>query len=215
MSSNRLGIEVSENGIGFSKKSLLSSLGGWLGIAEVVLPATTYTISVIVTKDVLTSVILAATLAVAFLLLQLFRRKPITQSIAGFIGIAISAALPLREGGQAVDYFIQGFFTNAIYLVVLVISVLIRWPLVGLLVGAIQGDLNFFRASKAQLRRYTLITLMWIGLFSLRLIVQLPLFFSNQVEALGAARILMGVPLYALLLWFTWLSIRNTLKPVS
>lgn len=215
MGSNRLGIELGESGPSFSKKSLLSSLGGWLGIAEVVLPASAYTVSVIVTKNVFFSVAVAVGIALSFLLVQTIRRRPVTQSIAGFVGIAISAILPLREGGQAADYFIQGFLTNAAYLAALLFSVLIRWPLVGLLIGALQGDFKAFRKSKPLLRRYTLVTLMWVGLFSARLMVQLPLFFANQIEALGLARILMGIPLYAVLLWFTWLSVRNTLKPVS
>ena len=39
---------------------------------------------------------------------------------------------------------------------------------------------------------------MWMGVFVLRLLVQVPLYQAGAVEALGTARIVMGVPLYAL-----------------
>jgi hypothetical protein len=35
-----------------------------------------------------------------------------------------------------------------------------------------------------------------------------PFYFAGNVEALGATRLLMGVPLYALLLIFSWLVVR-------
>ena len=40
----RLGLEKSENGYDLNSKSLLAGIGGPLGIAEAVLPATTFAI---------------------------------------------------------------------------------------------------------------------------------------------------------------------------
>jgi hypothetical protein len=53
-----------------------------------------------------------------------------------------------------------------------------------------------------------LLTVVWLGLFVGRLVVQLPFYFAGNVEALGATRLIMGVPLYALLLVFSWLVVR-------
>ncbi len=41
-------------------------------------------------------------------------------------------------------------------------------------------------------------------LMMLRLAVQVPLYFANNVEALGATRLVMGLPLYALGVWLAW-----------
>jgi hypothetical protein len=38
-----------------------------------------------------------------------------------------------------------------------------------------------------------------------RLAVQLPLYLSEHINALGAMRLIMGVPLYAFGLWIAWL----------
>jgi hypothetical protein len=205
----RLGLHDQDGKLNFTKSSLLSSVGGPLGIAEAIIPSTVFVIMIAVTKNTVASVLTAAGLSAIFLTRQIIAKKPLTQAIAGAVGIAISAFLPLREGGQAADYFIQGFITNAAYLAVLSVSVLLRWPIIGVLAGLLLGEGTAWRKDKAQLRRFTVATLVWIGLFSGRLIVQVPLYFAQQTELLGLFRIAMGTPLYALCIWFTWLLIRG------
>jgi len=46
-------------------------------------------------------------------------------------------------------------------------------------------------------------------LFSARLAVQGPLYLAGAVVALGVARTAMGLPLFALGLWITWLLVRG------
>ena len=209
---SRLGLQNDQGQLSISKTSVLGAVGGWLGIIESILPAMLFVTVLSITKNTVAAVVSAVSVSAFFLLLQLIRKKPLTQAIAGAIGIGISAFLPLREGGQAADYFIQGFFTNAIYGSVLLISVIIRWPIIGLLVGALLGDAKSWRKDKALARRFQVATLLWIGLFSARLLVQVPLYFAGQTELLGVFRIAMGVPMYALCIWFTWLLIRGAVS---
>jgi hypothetical protein len=205
----KLGLHDQDGKLNLTKSSLLASVGGPLGIAEAVIPSTVFVIMIAVTKNTVASVLTAAGLSAIFLIRQIVAKKPLTQAIAGAVGIAISAFLPLREGGQAADYFIQGFITNAVYLAALTVSVLVRWPIIGVLAGLLLGEGAAWRKDKAKLRRFTVATLVWIGLFSGRLLVQVPLYFTQQTELLGIFRIAMGTPLYALCIWFTWLLIRG------
>jgi hypothetical protein len=205
----KLGLHDQDGKLNLTKSSLLASVGGPLGIAEAVIPSTVFVIMIAVTKNTVASVLTAAGLSAIFLIRQIVAKKPLTQAIAGAVGIAISAFLPLREGGQAADYFIQGFITNAVYLAALTVSVLVRWPIIGVLAGLLLGEGAAWRKDKAKLRRFTVATLVWIGLFSGRLVVQVPLYFAQQTELLGIFRIAMGTPLYALCIWFTWLLIRG------
>jgi hypothetical protein len=135
----------------------------------------------------------------------------VTQAIAGALGIGLSAYLTLRDGGHPADYFIQGFFTNIAYGLVLAISILVRWPVIGFLVGLFRSEPLGWRVDKKLLRRADLSTALFVALFSLRLAVQLPLYFANQIEALGIARVAMGVPLYALCIWLSWLLLRSSI----
>lgn len=207
----RLGLKNEDGTTSFDKHSLLAGVGGWLGVIESITPSLAFVVSFSISKDIVLSVAIAVALALSFIALQLIKRKPVTNAIAGAVGIWISAYLPLREGGQPADYFVQGFFTNAIYLLVLGVSVLVRWPIIGLLVGLLTGSGSKWRKDKSQLRRFSVVTVLWMGLFAGRLTVQLPLYFAGQTEALGIARIAMGVPLYAFCIWMSWLLLKAVL----
>lgn len=208
----KLGLHNKDGELNLTRQSLLASVGGWWGIVEAVLPSLVFVVLLAFTKNTWLAVICAASLSVVFLIRQVIAKKPLTQAIAGAFGIAISAFLPLRDGGQPADYFVQGFITNALYLAGLLVSVLIRWPIIGVLVGVLTGEGTAWRKNKAKLRRFYAATFVWIALFSARLLVQVPLYFAQQTELLGIFRIAMGVPLYALSIWFTWLLVRGAIS---
>ena len=52
-------------------------------------------------------------------------------------------------------------------------------------------------------------TVLWCGLFGLRLAVELPLYFAGNTQSLATLKLILGVPLYAALLWVTWLLVRT------
>lgn len=203
----RLGLSKNGDSYQLDGKSLLSGIGGGLGIAEAVLPATTFSIVFAITKEALPSVASAASLSLLFLLVRLIRRQGIQQALIGAVAIGLAAFLALRDGGQAADYFILGFLTNAAYGSVLLISVLIGRPLLGYVAQLLFG-LNNWRKSR-EYKRLRMITLIWVGFFALRLMVQVPLYLANMVELLAASRVVMGAPAYAGLLALTWILMKR------
>ena len=119
-----------------------------------------------------------------------------TQAIAGLIGVLASAALALWTG-DARDNYVLGFFTNAAYALALLISLLVRWPAIGLIVGFLMGDGLAWRRTGASTVRRSSSPSCGSACSSRRLLVQVPFYLVDNVEALGATRLLMGVPLYA------------------
>jgi intracellular septation protein A len=204
----RLGLESTESGYELNKKSLLDSIGGPLGIAEAVLPATLFSFAYALSKDALTAVVIAASSSLVFILVRILQRKALTQAVVGALAIALAAFLALRDGGQAADYFVPGFITNAVYGTVLLTSVLLRRPIMGY-VAQLLFSLDGWREHKPSYRRLRLVTLIWVGFFTTRLAVQLPLYFAGAVEALALARAVMGAPAYAGLLALTWVLLRR------
>lgn len=203
----RLGLGKGENGYQLDSRSLLAGIGGPLGIAEAVLPATVFSIAYAITKEALPAVVSAASLSILFILIRLVRRQSLQQAIIGALAIALASFLALRDGGQAADYFLTGFFTNAAYGSVFLISVLIRRPLMGYVAQLLFGITNW-RTSR-EYKRLRFITLIWVGFFSARLLVQIPLYMAGQVELLAASRVVMGAPAYAGLLALTWILMRR------
>jgi hypothetical protein len=60
-----------------------------------------------------------------------------------------------------------------------------------------------------------LATVVWTSFFALRLLVQVPLYLARATAALAATKLLMGLPLYAALLWLTWLMMRSALNSAA
>ena len=205
----KLGLKHENGENTFDLQTLWQSFGGWIGIIESVLPSTTFVVIYMVWQDALSSFIAASILALGFLIRQIVLGKPLNQSFAGIIGIAITGYFTLRQGAQPEDFFIKNFFTNAIYGAVLLVSVIVRLPVFGLLIGLLKGKGLSWRKNKSQLRRFDAATLIFVLLFALRLIVQLPMYFAHNLLGLGIAHALMSFPLYALCLWMAWLLLRG------
>ncbi|MEN9953560.1 MAG: hypothetical protein RL028_162 [Actinomycetota bacterium] len=204
----KLGVSQTENGPSISRQSLLDAIGGPLGIAESIVPAFSFSVVFAISKSALASVSVASALAMVFILIRIFRKQPVTQAITGALAIALAAFLALRDGGNAQDYFIPGFITNAAYGSVLLLSVLIRFPIMGF-VAQLLFNIENWRKNKVVYRRARLVTLVWVGFFALRLVVQLPLYFSGQVELLAASKVVLGAPAYAGLLALTWVLLKR------
>lgn len=183
---------------------LLSSVGGIRGIAEATVPALVFLVTFISTTDVFLSAALAVGLAAVASILRLLQRQPLTQALAGVFGVAVSAAVALLQN-EARGYYVIGFYISAAYGAAFAISMAVKWPIMGLIYGWIRGEGVEWQKNLTRRRKYQIATLLMVLVFASRLIVQLPMYWDDDVVALGAARLIMGVPLYALVLWFGWL----------
>lgn len=183
---------------------LLASVGGVRGIAEAVIPALVFLVTFIVSQDVWTSAIVAVGLAAVASLARLIQRQPLTQALAGVLGVAVSAWVAIQQG-DARGYYVIGFYISAAYGAVFAVSMAARWPIMGLIYGWIRGEGVAWQKDLVRRRKYQIATLLMVLVFVSRLVVQLPMYWAENVVALGTARLIMGVPLYALVLWFGWL----------
>jgi hypothetical protein len=210
-----LGIRKVDGKHEFDRKSLLVSMGGVQGIVESIVPGLLFVVIFAISQMVYLSIGISAAVSVGFILLRIFRRKPLSQAIGGLIGIGIASFLAFRDGGSGRDYFLTGFATNLIYLVPLAISVIVRWPLIGVVAGFLLSEKTAWRKDKYQMRVFTAATLLWVAIFSARLLVQWPLYLADNLGTLATARLVMGLPLYAAGLWVTWLMLRGVIQSRS
>lgn len=183
---------------------LLAAAGGIRGIAESVLPGLVFLVVFTLTRDLTIALVGSVAVAAVFLVARLIQRTPLTQALAGIAGVALSAFLAMKTG-KAENFYTVGFYTNAAYIAAMVVSIAVRWPVLGLLFGYARNEGVRWREMPERLRAYRVATWILVGVMAARLAVQLPLYFAGQVDALGAMRLIMGVPLYAFGLWIAWL----------
>lgn len=181
---------------------LANAIGGWRGIIDSSLPSLMFIIAYLATGQNLVTAIWTAIGAGAIIAIwRLLRRQSLQQILGGFGGVAVSAFVAARTG-EAANFFLPGLLINLAYGMGFVISNIVRWPLIGVAVGAAMGDATGWRGDPALTKAYRLVTWIWAGMFTLRLAIQLPLYFASLVGALGVAKIALGWPLMLLVgLW--------------
>jgi len=190
-----------------SGRALLGAVGGIRGLIEAILPGLGFLVLYTVTHELWLSVLAPFAIAVVFIAVRAIQRQPVMPAVTGAIGIALSAGLALLTGNAA-NNFLLGFVINGIAVVALVISLLVRRPLIGLIVSLLTGD-EHWRHDPAKLKVAYVATVLWLLLSALRLAVQVPLYLADLPDALAATKLLMGVPLYLGLLWVTWMLVRT------
>ncbi|WP_394552283.1 DUF3159 domain-containing protein [Agromyces sp. MMS24-JH15] len=206
-----------------SARDVLAAVGGVRGILEALLPGLVFLVAYSVLTSLggqdpqaalVPSLVASVGLALAFTLARVVAKGQPTQAIAGLVGVLLSAGLALFTG-DARDNYVLGFITNAGYAVGLLVSILVGWPAIGIVVGFLLGDGTAWRRDRRKVRLAQFLTFAWVGFFALRLVVQVPLYLVDNVQALGLTRLLMGVPLYALMLVLTWLVVRAAWSPAE
>ncbi|NLI17488.1 MAG: DUF3159 domain-containing protein [Actinomycetales bacterium] len=205
---------VGSRGIGqlaAAEFDFMEAVGGWRGLVESIAPGLVFVIVFLATGDLVPALVAAGSLAVLAVLVRLAQRTPLTQAFGGLFGVAISVVWAWQSG-EAANFFQWGLWVNAAYLLGCLVSILARWPVVGVLVALIRGTWEGWRESP-MFRRYVLATWLWVALFAARLLVQVPLFRADDVAWLGTAKLVMGVPLFGLVVWLTWLMVREPAEP--
>jgi hypothetical protein len=128
---------------------LEKAIGGWRGIIDSGLPTLVFVVTYLVTSNNLSIAVFTALGAgLVVVAYRLIRRQPLRQVLAGFAGVAISAAFA-KFTGRAENYFIPGFLQNLAYGSAFLISILVRWPLLGVGMGFLSGQRTAWRRDAA------------------------------------------------------------------
>lgn len=153
-------------------------------------------------SDTELSAIVAVALAVVMAISRLARRETPQHALSGLFGVGLAAIFATKTG-KAENFYLPGLLANAGYAAAFLVSILVRWPLVGVIAAQLRHE-EGWREDPERLRLYSRASWLWVALFGGRLAVQLPLYFAGAVVALGIARTAMGIPLFALGLWWTY-----------
>lgn len=178
---------------------LSTALGGWRGSLETALPTIAFIGVWSWREDLKQAVWTAVVVAVVLAVLRIVQRSSLQHVFGAVIATGLAAFFAMRSG-KAEDAFLPGMLLSGAYLVGTLISILVKWPVVGFLVGAgdprVADDPFGWRRDKGMVRVCSRLTWVLVALYVVRLSIQIPLYLASEVAALGAAKILLGWPLW-------------------
>lgn len=203
--------------LGSDSFSLSQSIGGWRGATESLLPGLVFVVTYVITRDLTWTLALSGGIAVLFVILRLIQRTPITQAFAGLLGVGIGVVWAALSG-RAENYFAWGLITNVAFFSVFLLSLLVRRSAIGLLIQFFYGMPSGWRNSpegRLLSKRAVAATWVWVAVFGIRVAAQAPLYFGEHIVALGTVKLVLGLPLFAVGGWLTWVLLRGVLPAVA
>ncbi|MER5337362.1 DUF3159 domain-containing protein [Micromonospora sp. NPDC002717] len=192
-------------------ESLADLLGGRRGAVDATLPPVAFAVGWLVGGHSLWAGVGAAVVTGAALAGWRLRRGDRPRSVlVGLLAVCVAALVALRTG-RAEDFFLVQLLSNAASALAWVVSIAVRWPLLGVVVGVALGQRSRWRHDPALLRAYGRGSWVWAATYVLRVLVFLPLWLGGQVVALTVARVAMTWPLVATALAVSWVVVRRSL----
>ncbi|MFT8703904.1 DUF3159 domain-containing protein [Bifidobacterium aquikefiricola] len=198
--------------------SIMDAIGGVRGVIESLLPGLIFIVTYVATGNLGITVVLSLVEAAVQLVIRMVQRQSIMGALSGLFAVALCLVWAWLTK-DARNYYVPGFITNIVWIVVLLISLAIKVPGIGACIEFLRHPtfsgfgawLDGWRGDVSLYRAYAKVTALWIGLFAARLLVQLPMYVTDHVAWLGTARLVMGVPCFALVIWISWLLVADPL----
>ena len=207
-------------------EQIAEQLGGVRGLIESSLPVLAFVLLNVVLGDAVLGLDKRTALywaiagsvisAVGIGVFRLIRKQPVRHAVNGLLGIAIGAFLAWRTG-EAKDFYLPGILLTFGQAAVLLVSVVVRKPLIGYAWGimANKGHQDWFGNARL-FRTFQWLTLVWVVSLCVRAGIQYYLWVLGEANALGIVRILISWPIYAATFAYTaWAIHRVTVQAGS
>lgn len=194
------------------KETVLNALGGKKGLIDSGLPSVIFLVAFNVKHDLRQAILAALSLSIVLAIIRLAKKDTIQHSVSGILGVLICAYFANRSG-NASDFYIPKLLTNLAYGTAYLVANLVRWPLLGIVLGPLLGENFEWRKNPERKKVYTRASWIWAAMFFSRIAVQYPIYRSGNVNLLGTVNLAMGYPLFFAAAYGSWLVIK-TAPPV-
>lgn len=186
-------------------------LGGRRGAVESALPSIVFVTVYLSTDSELGTGLIAAMLTAALLAVaRVWRREKPVRVVGGLAAVAFAALVASRTG-NASDYFLPSLLANVASALVWAASILIGWPLLGVILGFALRQRTRWRGDPALMTAYSRASWIWVGSFIIRAMVNTPLYLSGNLVGLGIAKVLLGWPMVLVVIASSWAVITRSL----
>jgi len=150
------------------------------------------------------AVLVASFTALAFGLYRVYKKQNWVYALGGFSGVSLAGILALIAD-NASNYFLPGIITNALILLLALISLMFDKPMAAYASHLTRGwKLSWFWLKSIK-PAYREVTWIWTLFFLMRTSIQFFLYTQNDISSLVWANTLMGLPITILILILSYL----------
>jgi hypothetical protein len=183
--------------------SLFAAVGGWRTVIEAVLSRLVFLLLYLITGQVWTSALVTVACVFVFTVVRVCTGRKWWQ-VAPALAIVTASALLAGSTGRGINFYLPSVVMTVAAGVVVLVSMLVRLPLVGVVVGAVRGERFAWRRDPAQRRRYQWCTAVFLAKFVTTGALLVPLYLTEQVVALGVTTTVLTTPPLALCVYICW-----------
>ncbi|MEJ2859258.1 MULTISPECIES: DUF3159 domain-containing protein [unclassified Saccharothrix] len=193
------------------QESLAQLLGGRGGALDASLPPLAFALGwALFGRSVEVGALAAVLCGVVIAVVRVVRGdRP--RAVVVSVALVVLAAYIALQTGRAEDFFLLQIFLNAASALVWSASIVVRWPLLGVVVGLVTGQKFRWRRDPDLMRAYRYASWPWVGQYVLRVVVFGALWLAGQVVVLGVMRAVLTWPLQAVCIAVSWWVLRKSL----
>ncbi len=179
------------------RSRLSQQIGGPRGSLEAALPTIVFVILWSARQDFALAVWVTVGVVAVLLAARLIQHQTPRFVLSSLLAVAIAAYF-VHRSGRAQDAFLPGILYSIAVGSLTLLSVVVRWPLIGFLVGAAEDpeDPLAWHKDRGVVRLCQRLTWVLVGLYVVRIAIMLPLYWAGRVGALSVAKVALGWPLY-------------------
>lgn len=187
-----IGVETVE---ALVRKQLATALGGRRGMLEAAVPGIVFTIVWLTTDELRAALVAGLAVAGVALVARIVQRSTTQYVLNAIFGIGIGwLFVQWADSAGATDdekklaFFLPGILISLGYTIVLGFTCLIRWPMIGFMLGSVTGDATAWHRNPQVVRLCTQLT--WILLLpgAIGVLLQGPVYLLGRGGAISTAQ---------------------------
>lgn len=195
--------------------ALLEAFGGVWGMIDTTVPGLVFVLIYTINRDIHVAAIAALGLSLVLALARLVRRQTLKHAFSGVFGVAFGAVFAMMSG-DAKNFYLPGMLYTLGLAVAYVVSALVKYPLIGLLLGPIlKENLSWRTRNPGRLVAYTKATWAWGVILLVKSAILFPLYFWGNATQLGWVKVALGIPPFLLCVYLTWIFLAKAPPPID
>ncbi|MCQ4083030.1 DUF3159 domain-containing protein [Streptomyces sp. RB6PN25] len=194
---------------------MLEAFGGVRGMVDTTVPGLVFVLVFTIRHSIAVSALAALGLSLALAITRLARKETLKHAFSGVFGVAFGAFFAMLSG-NAKNFYLPGMLYTLGLAVAYVISALLRFPLIGVLLGPIlRENLSWRTRNPGRFRAYTKSTWAWGIILLAKSAILFPLYWWGNATQLGWVKVALGIPPFLLAVYLTWIFLAKAPPPID